>query len=446
MGFFRKLAACRQARPEHFTATPLVPQQTAQKRKSLEVKETKPQRSDASLFQDKLTLRVVDDFWRALSAAVLQRGKATEDLDAQTFVDLMLPVLPKQDPFDTRLLQLLFDRIDRRRASVLKATDVATGLVLLCAADNFAKMRSLFNIFDTDDDHCLSQNEIFQLYFAIRRNALAKERSEMVADILFDDELALQQARRLYERTVDAMRGKPSLDLLVYDEFARLPYIGDVFHELFPVTFTLEFALREYRPQHVTEGSLALVEETKRSFRAKLRRGCEELLLDKPGQGLRIMTTMLNQPNFTQAVQEVKHQLPRLGHSRRPSALKQAQRDVTDELDALDSQEEVRVTKAPPSMRGRATQAFVEPETKPGKQVYSIEKVHAEICEKDLPTLPLAHPNGTRFRQMVWNEKSAQVYADKEVKRRFKYSCLLCTMMHDLNLNRQHEKDKEEHC
>ena len=71
----------------------------------------------------------------------------------------------------------------------------------------------LFRVFDADDDSCLTPDEIFDMYYSIRKNDTSKAGSELMADLVFDDELSLQAARRLYEQTVRPRRPGYGRDL-----------------------------------------------------------------------------------------------------------------------------------------------------------------------------------------------------------------------------------------
>merc|ERR1719454_33146 len=91
-----------------------------------------------------------------------------------------------------RYLELLFDRVDRKKSNSLKTTDIATALVLLCKTPPIEKLRLLFRIFDADDDSCLTPDEIFDMYYSIRKNDTSRAVSDLLADLVFDDELSLQ--------------------------------------------------------------------------------------------------------------------------------------------------------------------------------------------------------------------------------------------------------------
>ncbi|CEL92533.1 unnamed protein product [Vitrella brassicaformis CCMP3155] len=197
------------------------------------------------------------------------------------------------------LLELLFDRVDRRKQGFLKAIDLVTALILISKADQLTRLRSLFRVFDADDDACLSPDEIFELYFATQRNDLTKDRTALLADILFADELSLQQARRLFEVTMESLTQAAGsiTEFVIFDEFAkvfeRLPYL---IHRLLPGRCSLQWVLNEYRPtgEEVAPVGRALRDDTRHRFKTALRRGNEPLQLDdEQGRGTRIMAAHL---------------------------------------------------------------------------------------------------------------------------------------------------------
>ena len=60
------------------------------------------------------------------------------------------------------------------------------------------QLRHLFRVFDADDDSCITPDEIFDMYIAIRKHDVSKSATEVCTDSIFEDELSLQEARRLY--------------------------------------------------------------------------------------------------------------------------------------------------------------------------------------------------------------------------------------------------------
>merc|ERR1719191_828105 len=166
-------------------------------------------------------------------------------------------------------------------------------MILICKADPISKLRLLFRVFDADDDSCLTPDEIFDMYFSIKCNDICKDRASIQADITFDDELSLHEAKRLYERTVENM-GTVS-DFIIFEEFSRVfTKLPLLLKSLLPGAFSLEWILTDYRTKQTENG---LVNEIKDSFIKALRRTDESLNLSmKRGRGLRIMQNCLDLP------------------------------------------------------------------------------------------------------------------------------------------------------
>merc|ERR1719331_917458 len=247
------------------------------------------------------------------------------------------------DDYIRRCLELLFDRVDRKKSNSLKTTDIATALVLLCKTPPLEKLRLLFRIFDADDDSCLTPDEIFDMYYSIRKNDTLRAVSDLLADLVFDDELSLQAARRLYERTVACIRNIS--DFVIFEEFAQVfQKSPEILEQLVPGTFSMEWNMTEYRPAKVNPCSPALVKEIRDSYKRTLRRGCEGLKLDRvSGRGTRILQTIREMPiHWARPVQQENARpvapLPRL-----TLAKPELSRDDEDTGDEDDEDDEVRV-------------------------------------------------------------------------------------------------------
>merc|ERR1719506_512040 len=122
------------------------------------------------------------------------------------FLKLAFRQIPQHSQDDELFLERLFRCVDRRKKGSVRTTDIATALVLICNADpiprqkdGLSKLKTLFRIFDADDDSCLTHDEIFDMYLSIKANDITKTRQALIADITFDDELDCQfiQALRL---------------------------------------------------------------------------------------------------------------------------------------------------------------------------------------------------------------------------------------------------------
>merc|ERR1719161_2146009 len=220
-------------------------------------------------------------------------------IDVHDFMKLSHQQMPEFTQEDDHFLEQLFDRVDRRKRGVVRTRDIATAMILICKEDPITKLRLLFRVFDADDDSCLTPDEIFDMYFSIKCNDITKDRSSIQADIAFDDELSLHEAKRLYELTVENM-GTVS-DFIIFEEFSRvfdkLPFLLESPKGLLPGAFSLEWILADYRVELESQGAPALVTEIRDSFVKALRRTDDSLNLSmKRGRGLRIMQNCLDLP------------------------------------------------------------------------------------------------------------------------------------------------------
>jgi len=76
------------------------------------------------------------------------------------------------------------------------------------------KMVFLFKVIDTDDDGCLTHEQILKMFCcAVIHSAIARDdRNTFEADVFFGDELSLQEARRLFEMTLQTLAARGTLD------------------------------------------------------------------------------------------------------------------------------------------------------------------------------------------------------------------------------------------
>lgn len=269
----------------------------------------------ATVFLERLTLRFLEKLWVAIKKNFMLSTNG--EMDMGSFMKLARQQLPELDEEDDHFLEQLFARVDRRKRGVVKITDITTALILICREDPRQKMKLLFKVFDADDDGCVTPDEIFEMYFSIKCNDICKDRDAIQADIVFEDELSLQEAKRLYERTIKTL-GTAS-DFITLGEFCvvfdEVPF---VLKQLLPGAFTLSWILREYRMEdagartqrhqkgrrapvdqkeyRMEESASSFVGEIKDSFVKALRRTDPALNLSiKRGRGLRIMQNCLDQ-------------------------------------------------------------------------------------------------------------------------------------------------------
>lgn len=295
-GFFRALVKHRKAveKGESFDGTIPVPTQAHPDSHDPGAPSWSLQqraRSSAALFLEKLTLKFLEKLWVAIKKNFMlsTNGK----INVEQFLKLSHQQMPEFTEEDDHYLEQLFDRVDRQQCGDVKTTDIATAMILICKEDPITKLRLLFRVFDADDDSCLTPDEIFDMYFSIKCNDICKDRASIQADITFDDELSLHEAKRLYERTVENM-GTVS-DFIIFEEFSRVfTKLPLLLKSLLPGAFSLEWILTDYRTKQTENG---LVSEIKDSFVKALRRTDESLNLSmKRGRGLRIMQNCLDLP------------------------------------------------------------------------------------------------------------------------------------------------------
>merc|ERR1719230_1102397 len=203
---------------------------------------------------------------------------------------------------DEGFLERLFSRVDRRKKGSVRTTDLATALVLICNADPIPKLKTLFRIFDADDDSCLTHDEIFDMYLSIKVNDVTKARQALIADVTFDDELSLQEAKRLYEQTIELLNVVS--EFVIFEEFKKVfDERPKLISDLLPGAFTLEWILTEYRPPGIENNSFG--SDVRRGLIDAMRRGEEHLDLSKKrGRGMRIMQNCLNLVSHRQVADE----------------------------------------------------------------------------------------------------------------------------------------------
>lgn len=161
------------------------------------------------------------------------------------------------NPEEEELATILFERIDRRKEGFVRAPDLLTALTLLSTStEPIRKFLLLFQIFDADDDSCLSPDEIFNLILSTQLNDLSVPPDPQVAFALFSDELCLQSSRRLFETLVIALEFKVG-DFVTSSEcltaFKMSPWI---LRQMIPEEFSMRWILFECSGSSTTPASL----------------------------------------------------------------------------------------------------------------------------------------------------------------------------------------------
>mmetsp|Transcript_41918 Transcript_41918/g.96173 ORF Transcript_41918/g.96173 Transcript_41918/m.96173 type:complete len:599 (+) Transcript_41918:96-1892(+) len=256
--------------------------------------------SKPSRFLERLSLGFLVKLWddikqnSMLSTAAARGGNsaAHEVIDLADFKRLWRGRWAHEYGVFEPFLDIIFDSVDRRKRGAVQTTDIATAFVLICSEGRIPKLKTLFRIFDADDDSCLTHDEIFDMYVSIKVNDITRNRQALAADVTFDEELSLQEAKRLYELTVEHMSSVS--DFVIFEEFSRVfdsrPHLIE---NLLPGTFSLDWILRTYAAPSIEGDAFGL--DVRKGLVAALRRGEEHLNLSKKrGRGRRIMHHCLN--------------------------------------------------------------------------------------------------------------------------------------------------------
>mmetsp|Transcript_58925 Transcript_58925/g.108861 ORF Transcript_58925/g.108861 Transcript_58925/m.108861 type:complete len:593 (+) Transcript_58925:81-1859(+) len=248
-----------------------------------------------SRFLERLSLEFLVKLWddikqnSMLSTAAARGGNsaAHEVIDLADFKRLWRQQWARENGVFEPFLDVIFDSVDRRKRGAVQTTDIATAFVLICSEGRLPKLKTLFRIFDADDDSCLTHDEIFDMYVSIKVNDITRGRQALAADVTFDEELSLQEAKRLYELTVEHLSSVS--DFVIFEEFSRVfdsrPHLIE---NLLPGTFSLDWILKTYSAPSIEGDAFGL--DVRRGLVAALRRGEEHLNLSKKrGRGRRIM-------------------------------------------------------------------------------------------------------------------------------------------------------------
>lgn len=451
-------------------------------------------------FMEKLKLKFIEDLWYEIKKTCMQattKSGNAETITMQVFLKLCRQLQPNFTVSDENFLEQLFSRVDSRKRGAIRTTDIATALVLIANEDPIPKLRTLFRVFDADDDSCLTHDEIFEMYFSIKVNNITRTREELLADNLFEDELSLQEAKRLYELTVEHL--KSVSDFVIFDEFEKAivePSVGHFLQEtLLPGTFSLKWILAPCLESKSLEHEFGV--KVKVGVRDALRRGEEHLHLSKSrGRGTRIMQNCLNMTSHrppeggdnssakgsTSGAEAPKQRsshlasLPKLGSADEATRNKRDRRsskalahqstgftaisaansgpeprrladfediDFGEESEDESDIEDTLITdplsrsKQGGFGHGRSTAQGGSGHNGGGvgpERVFVPEGSEVQ----SLPWLSLNYPQAQNFRAMMLDAKTQQAYMRdrKEMNRTTKYQCLVCAVNHEFKFNR----------
>lgn len=377
----------------------------------------------------------------------------------------------------------IFDRVDRHGRGAVRTTDVATALVVICGEPPLTKLDTMFRIFDADDDSCLTHDQIFDMYLSIKVNDITKMRQALVADITFDEELSLQEAKRLYERTIKHLYEQLRLrdqhlsdvsDFVIFEEFSSVFRGRDLLKDLLPGAFSLDWILQEYQCPNFEQSLFSRdilrepppAQSARRRLVDALRHGEEHLELGRGrGRGTRVKDNCRNVsskplevempnsarprslPQLTRANSRRSPRSARGPTSQVPTSPASASRRDTD-----DSSEDSDDSDLAPSTSAGWTRTDASPRASGmrGTGQSARNGTYSMQDALDLPSiqvLNLNHNNSRRFRDMMLDTKSQQAYLrdKKGVNRTQKYQCLVCAADHHFRLSKSVTSAEHQH-
>ncbi|KAF4678291.1 hypothetical protein FOL47_000020 [Perkinsus chesapeaki] len=113
----------------------------------------------------------------------------------------------------TRLLHILerlFWKLDRKGLGSISIEALSTSLVLLASPEvsRLEKVELLFQVFDTDEDNCLTSAEMKSLFLSAKVNNITRAPIDAFADHLLNDRLAIRDAELLFRATMKALTAR----------------------------------------------------------------------------------------------------------------------------------------------------------------------------------------------------------------------------------------------
>eukprot|EP00746_Dinoflagellata_sp_MGD_P006136 gnl/MRDRNA2_/MRDRNA2_111948_c0_seq1.p1 gnl/MRDRNA2_/MRDRNA2_111948_c0~~gnl/MRDRNA2_/MRDRNA2_111948_c0_seq1.p1 ORF type:complete len:727 (+),score=114.50 gnl/MRDRNA2_/MRDRNA2_111948_c0_seq1:82-2262(+) len=165
-------------------------------------------------FQRKISVDFCECLRLGLKKHILKSNET--EFSADTFIRVISGVSSTRfQAYELDFFLNLFASVDRRRRGVSDVLDLYSCLTLLGSEmTREEKLGFLFKVFDTDDDGCLTHEQILKMYCcAVIHSAIARDdHTVREADVAFGDELSLQEARRLFEITLQALSAHGTLD------------------------------------------------------------------------------------------------------------------------------------------------------------------------------------------------------------------------------------------
>lgn len=252
--------------------------------------DTKNLQTSVDRFQRKLNLDFCRAFWNHLRKICLK--KREREIDLRMFADTMKAPFASSSTFQTyenHMMENIFRRIDRTLRGKVHILDLATCLVLMSGeTDPKKKMKLLFDVFDMDDDKCLTHHQVLLLFCSIclHRPLIIGDGGVAEADIVFNDELGLQEGRRFFELTLQHLSFKNSRQLNVTKDIV-------CFEELWMVFVDRPQALEALMPgTHNLRWSITNIEAAK-TFQS------QDFSMSKSAPGLKTLDSGLGEVTMT---------------------------------------------------------------------------------------------------------------------------------------------------
>eukprot|EP00397_Hematodinium_sp_SG-2012_P018547 GEMP01019005.1.p1 GENE.GEMP01019005.1~~GEMP01019005.1.p1 ORF type:complete len:584 (+),score=114.12 GEMP01019005.1:298-2049(+) len=180
-------------------------------------------------YQRKFTPKLLNSFWGGCRKYTMRTGR--REFDARTFIQLM-KVCRSFLSYEEQFMAVIHSAVDRNKSGTANIMDMVTTLVLMTDWEKRSKLSFLFKMVDFDSDDCLTSDQILVLFVSILIHSpiVLRNKTMYEANIMFNDELALQEARRLFHVTMDSLDlADGARSLLNFEElfgvFQRFPFM-----------------------------------------------------------------------------------------------------------------------------------------------------------------------------------------------------------------------------
>jgi len=199
-------------------------------------------------FQLKITLPTLQLLWSD-AAKIIGRSKDTMfNLEGCLRLNKVRDALFLN--FEDEFFTIIFDKIDQQKIGKVSITDYFTAITLFGFITKMDMLRFIFSINDVDNDDSLTFPQLLHMFCSIRIQVPIATQDEEVyqANSLFNNELALQEGRRIFEVVIDNLDMARSTELprtlVTYSELEvillKFPFLLD---SLFPGTYSLRWIL-----------------------------------------------------------------------------------------------------------------------------------------------------------------------------------------------------------